>query len=418
MLNKSVFFRIILLILILSIVNFSVYAIEPGNSSRIDGFCKETNDCLNENHYCDYSKDGLINDKCCPEYYKYNFFKDECEPKFEGYDFLENISYEDILDNINKEINIEIDNLDGTLDMSEEIQEQMQRQINKLMYKLNNDNLLKKYGDDESRTCNSEYDCENYQTCINNQCKKYNLQIILYPSDTYKPEELEGLKDGLIDFFTKNIGMENCKQKFLVKIEDPCPGVENDVCSDENKEAVLNCFEDRITNYDKIPTAFVGIGTKFHGNAGRVCGLNKFPTIIFSMKNQVVISHEMGHSYGLLDEYCYNPPNNEKCPINRYCDVNPTDPKFDGDESVLGWIGAVADWVDYHITSWVFGTQEETTYQYCLNRFGYGGEVYGNKWDYPEEGRAIMSYSNAPGPRGWDYYEKVHLNSHGLLQCD
>jgi hypothetical protein len=84
------------------------------------------------------------------------------------------------------------------------------------------------------------------------------------------------------------------------------------------------------------------------------------------------------------------------------CSINPTDPEYDGDDRIKG-------------------TEDPSTYNntksYCERQFGYRILVKGNKWDYPNEGRAIMSYAEAPSPRGWDYYEKRHLNSHPLLQC-
>ena len=94
--------------------------------------------------------------------------------------------------------------------------------------------------------------------------------------------------------------------------------------------------------------------------------------------------------------------------------MNPTDSALDGDDTpVLPYFGHKL------ISDLAFWEKHDKVFfdNYCTDHTGYPQLVLGNKWDYPNEGRTYMSSTLSPGPKGWDKYERKHLNNHALLQC-
>jgi hypothetical protein len=249
--------------------------------------------------------------------------------------------------------------------------------------------------------------------------------LLLFPgNEDYTKEGLFAEKEHVVSAFTNGLDFNDCKERVKVIIGDVCEGVDYGECSEKNALATTYCFfgndsDMRYYYYQNVPFIMLGLGkhgmgvTAFSSTQGVSCG-NGFPGFMFlntgSDKADVIIAHEIAHRFGLVDEYCYNPPGNDKCPSG-YCGPNPTDPKFDGNE-----ISSSDFWwqleITWNIRNFVYNEH------YCSEKFGWDKEVLGNKWNYPEEGRSIMSDADAPGPRAWDYYDKEHLNAHYLLQCE
>ncbi|MEA3429918.1 MAG: hypothetical protein U9R08_01460 [Nanoarchaeota archaeon] len=129
------------------------------------------------------------------------------------------------------------------------------------------------------------------------------------------------------------------------------------------------------------------------------------PGFIFTRYGKINAAvHELGHSFGLNEGYCYNPPGNEQCPEGKDCTSNPTDSSLDGNEPAFwgffNWINSLVDG------------------DYCESQTGYRLSVKGNKWDPPNGGRTYMAMEDAQGPRGWDKYDRKYLNNYFLLKCE
>ncbi len=114
-----------------------------------------------------------------------------------------------------------------------------------------------------------------------------------------------------------------------------------------------------------------------------------------------IMAHEMGHIYGLSDEYCSNRAGSFMCGCNDggipliYCpeDINYLGADLGCDpESGNGCCSDCAP-LEYPC--------------FCCE-----GNINSNG------GRATMSYANADGPRGYDYRSRAHLDTISDLTCD
>ena len=131
-----------------------------------------------------------------------------------------------------------------------------------------------------------------------------------------------------------------------------------------------------------------------------------------STEYQIVTAHELGHIYGLEDQYCSN-------------QAGSTDPRCnDGDIQNDGPITGDVNWLSASLPYDCppNGALDSTGSKCCnFNEANlctskpYGVCCHGNK--NPAGGRSTMSYSNAPEPRGFDTIELAHLDVHPSLQC-
>lgn len=250
--------------------------------------------------------------------------------------------------------------------------------------------------------CIADKECRLDQVCSHGNCQEPKFVLALFSDDGF--DKIKTARNDIITKFTKNINLEPSQIKTAVS---DCEVEYGDF---EDFKNVKDCFYKEfpeLRNY-YAKTVFMQLSDNEldSGTPGRA--MSGWPSKIFAQYvegTERVPVHEMGHSFGLLDEYCYNPPDNDKCPEGRVCNINPTDPELDGDDPIKPNKDDKY-WEEY----------DKKQENYCLKRFGTVKRVMGNKWDYPNEGRSFMSGGASPGPWDWDIYDKKHLNNHPLLE--
>jgi len=144
---------------------------------------------------------------------------------------------------------------------------------------------------------------------------------------------------------------------------------------------------------------------------------NGVDTIWVTTEYNSVTAHELGHIFGLEDQYCSNPAGSR----NRRCN--------DGGVGgiwnlwgLLGWdLNPLKDNLPYDCPP--NGVTKDSTGKLCCNNadlencrdVNYGVCCYGNK--NAGGGRSTMSYADAPEPRGFDNNEKIKLADEPKLKC-
>jgi uncharacterized repeat protein (TIGR01451 family) len=123
----------------------------------------------------------------------------------------------------------------------------------------------------------------------------------------------------------------------------------------------------------------------------------------------IVTAHELGHIYGLEDEYCSNPAGSTDCRCN------------DGDQGECGDTGsdgaATGDlnWLDTSLGCDPDGTPCCDVIWGDCSAVNYGICCRGNQ--NTSGGRCVMSYADAPGPRDFCAHCRAHLATVPELSC-
>jgi hypothetical protein len=215
-------------------------------------------------------------------------------------------------------------------------------------------------------------------------------------------------------FFVKTIPLKDCPQRIRVTILDvktqnnnqfTCSKAE---CGVGNVRAFVSGLGISIADYDAI----VGVTSwpKCSDNSNIVGCSNLADTIWITSRFESVTAHEMGHIYGLSDEYCSNPGGSTDCRCNdgdvasAACSVSGNDGAKTGDRN----------WLDPALGCNPFGPPcvnaekqcKDVNYNICsLGNTNTGG------------GRCIMSYADAPGPREFCQHCNDWLATIPQLQC-
>lgn len=237
------------------------------------------------------------------------------------------------------------------------------------------------------------------------------LVFALFSGDgKYTKEELQEYGEEIKKEFMKDLDI--CADIHVISAGS-CKGFKYDGEKDyDNWNLGKDCVLAENPSYSKYfnNTIYLAVGKKRVGGSYFDYGVNgksssTIPGFAFIRYGKMQVAlHEIGHCFGLGEGYCYNPPGNDRCPEKKDCSINPTDPELGGDEPAF-W--GIFDWFDQMING-----------DYCEARTGYRQSVKGNRWSDEHDGRTYMAMEDAPGPRGWDKYDKKQLENHELLRCD
>jgi len=266
-------------------------------------------------------------------------------------------------------------------------------------------------GDTDIDVLSADRDADRVAWYENNASLK--LKILAVPLNWQDTQiEFDNNVDTQIDFFLNDIPLNDCRELVLVKkLDVNTQNLDYFTCSetDSGIDLIIPFIENLgidPTDYDHI------IGFINNTPCFPIFGASdRFKTAWVDISgSSFLASHEIGHFYGLEDEYCSNPAGSSHCNCNDagkfgICtilygyDENPLDVNLECNATAGGsCCGSAA------------GLPECSNVNYdvcCLGNINTGGI-----------GRAIMSYVDAPGPRRFDDYSITHLSSFSQLNCD
>lgn len=254
------------------------------------------------------------------------------------------------------------------------------------------------------------------------------LKILAIPIlwRTINNDEFQNSFNKSLDIFLKQLNLNICRDKISIEWVDVSQSFSNfDCCSSwwcKNFGDV--CQIDKVTEYatklGKNPKDFNFVIGMIDQNSflSTVCendgidGCRSGKTVWFNEQYKVALAHEVGHVFNLEDEWCSNPAGSDDCRCNdggikfQSCekDINYLDPEL-GCNASEG--GDCCETEDYDGDGNVDLCRD---YELCCE-----GNVYS---EHGRSGRSIMSYSNAPEPRGFNSPSLDYLNTKDELRCD
>ncbi len=216
-----------------------------------------------------------------------------------------------------------------------------------------------------------------------------------------------------MNFFINSTDLDNCRERIFVDILDADVHNFRDFsCSLKNCgvgsiKPFVERFGINLNQYDHI-IAFTDSSPcpPFEG-----CS-NGEDVAWVSVTYETVAAHEIGHFYGLEDEYCSNQAGSTHPNCNDGNDGWWKDGSYIFPDDI-NYLGADLG-CDPHIGD-------------CCSDCSKGNDPNDPNNDYfacchgnivnAQGGRAIMSYANAPGPRAFDDRSKAHLSTFPKLSC-
>ena len=218
-----------------------------------------------------------------------------------------------------------------------------------------------------------------------------------------------------VKFFSQSVPLKDCPQRIKVTILN--------VTTQNNKQFACSradCGTDNVRNYvtglgisvDDYDV-IVGVTAWPHcsDNSNIVGCSNLADTIWITSAFESVTAHELGHIYGLSDEYCSNPGGSTDCRCNdgdkasTTCNVAANDGAKTGDRN----------WLDPALGCDPFGPPCVNAETKCKD-VDYNICSLGNK--DTAGGQCVMSYADAPGPRAFCQHCVDWLATIGSLRCE
>ncbi|MFC2030025.1 formylglycine-generating enzyme family protein [Chloroflexota bacterium] len=222
--------------------------------------------------------------------------------------------------------------------------------------------------------------------------------------------------DAQMELFVQDIPLNSCRERVLVeKLDVATQNFGTFTCSYPDdcgvqtiKPFVRDALKIDPADYDII----VGLAATSPCSPIAGCS-NGTDAVWVTSAYDTVTAHEVGHIYGLEDEYC----SNQAGSTDSRC--NDGDSQADG--AATGDINWLAGGLPFDCPA--DGSNDSGGSACCnydashlCSAKNYGLCCLGNKNSMG--GRATMSYANAPGPRGFDEHSLSHLNSIPELNCD
>jgi formylglycine-generating enzyme required for sulfatase activity len=215
------------------------------------------------------------------------------------------------------------------------------------------------------------------------------------------------------DIFVDDVPLKHCRDQVVVETLNV--GTQNFstfTCSASNcgvgsvRTFVRNVLHIDPAGYDVI------VGLAESSPCVPIAGCsNGTDTIWVTAEHDSVTAHELGHIYGLEDEYCSNQAGSTDSRCN------------DGDSQGNGATTGDVNWLDKSLPcDCPPDGSNDSGGSPCCNFGGYNCAAVnydvcclGNK--NSAGGRSTMSYANAAVPRGFDSHDKAHLDALPKLTC-
>ncbi len=252
-----------------------------------------------------------------------------------------------------------------------------------------------------------ESDETNNEASTSIDVTSYKYEILAIPLNWRgNQQEFDNAVNTQLNFFLNDVPLNACRERVKIKIPDTSRYNFNFTCSPRNcnVNAIRN-FANQIEGIGELEEYDVIAGLAETSPCPPIAGCsNGVDTIWVTSSYEVTTAHEIGHLFGLEDEYCSNPAGswdsrcNDGGPPYGGSDINYLDANLGCDpRDGFGCCGPSA------------GLSSCSNVNYgvcCLGNVNYLG------------GRATMSYANAPDPRAFDDHSRAHLASQPKLNCE
>ena len=243
------------------------------------------------------------------------------------------------------------------------------------------------------------------------------LKLLFVPLDWQGNQEtFDAEVDSQMEFFLNDIPLGGCRDKVLIeKLDVTSQNYSEFTCVYPNDcgvstigPFVLDDLEIDPADYDIV----IGLAETSPCQPIQGCS-NGTDTVWVTSVEDSITAHEIGHIYGLEDEYCSNQAGSTDTRCN------------DGDSQEDGAATGDVNWLDADSSCECppDGSDDSGGSACCNFDIGhdcssvnYGVCCHGNR--NSAGGRSTMSYANAQGPRGFDIHSIAHLNSIPELSCD
>ncbi len=215
-----------------------------------------------------------------------------------------------------------------------------------------------------------------------------------------------------VDFFRDSIPLQECPEQVSVTtLNVATQNFDTFACSSTNcGVGSIGPFVEGLGINTADYTAVVGLvdGTPCWPTRG--CSSGGHDVVWADVVRPITTAHELGHQFGLEDEYCSNPAGSTDCRCN------------DGDEGDQTWAncddtggdGAATgdlNWLDSDLDC------DPGSGSCCSGCGGTYPEVCCEGNENDDGGICTMSYANAPAPRAFCEHCQTHLSSLDQLNC-
>jgi Leucine-rich repeat (LRR) protein len=212
--------------------------------------------------------------------------------------------------------------------------------------------------------------------------------------------------------FINQVPLNSCPEKILIRYLDvKTHNFNNFACSGSELSDIRDFVKNEVKLNPSEWDVIIGFTetSPCPPTAGRS---NNIDTIWSSTSSDIIVAHELGHIYGLSDQYCSN-------------QAGSNDPRCnDGDNQGDGWLTGDINFLDATLPyDCPPNGSEDQGGTKCCN---YSSSHLCSIEDYDiccrgnknsDGGRSTMSYADAPGPRGFDNRELEYLSSIPGLNC-
>ncbi|MFH0962172.1 MAG: NosD domain-containing protein [archaeon] len=231
-------------------------------------------------------------------------------------------------------------------------------------------------------SCRENSECPATNVCSGGQCVPAKLVLVFVPLNwTGSAQSFSEEADRQANFLLANLPLSGCPEKVkILKGTEPCAAqISCKYCGEAL--SIRSCAK-RVSASVDIAIGLTNLDSLCKTEIrGFSCGAGG---VFVKSGGSEVLAHEVGHEFGLRDEYCnygtrcgeFAAPN----PLRAEYGCNPSDANC----------------------CWCSGS-----YSVCC---------YGNVNEFG--GRSIMSYAGAPAPRAFDYPALAHLKSLEKLRCN
>lgn len=219
--------------------------------------------------------------------------------------------------------------------------------------------------------------------------------------------------DAQVQFFKESIPLKDCPEKITVR--------KLSVSSQNNNAftcSMSNCGVDNVRNFAtglgiNIADYDVIVGVAQSTPCSPIVGCSNGADCIWvTTAYQSVTAHELGHIYGMEDEYCSNPAGSTDCRCNDGDRASATCGNTAGDGRATGDL----NWLDSALGCDPAGSpccNWDSSHQCAVKNYGICSKGNVNSGG----GRCIMSYANAADPRSFCMHCRDFLATVPELKC-